>query len=67
MNLPSKINNNQQNNIATNNSTSFWQDDAYGLETTDNQNSISTGFDYSIEDEWLESSNSSSIDTDDYS
>ena len=36
-----------------------------GLETTDNQKT-SSGFDYTIEDEWLEPPNSSPIDTDDY-
>ena len=37
-----------------------------GLETTDNQKT-SSGFDYTIGDEWLESSSSSPIVTDDYS
>ena len=67
MNLPSKINNNQPNNTATDNLTSFWEDDVYGLKTTDNQDPTSSGFDYSIQDEWLESSNSSPTFSDDYS
>ena len=62
MNLPSK--NNQQNNtLVTNKSTSFWEDDAYGLETTDNKTSTQSEIYYSIEDEWVKPLNSDSSPT----